>query len=106
MRAERRTCDADDELLARDPRAHAEQDLVARVEVVERAPERDHGQQRRDGGVLWGRGRRGRVQRVVVRLQDDDLRAALLHTGGQRRDDRGVRRDCSRRSERRECRPV
>lgn len=42
-------CDTDDEFLARDPGAHAEQDLVPGVEVVECATERGDGEQWRLG---------------------------------------------------------
>jgi hypothetical protein len=45
------TGNADDELPACDPCTHAEQDLMSRMQVVERAPEGDYGEVRGFGGL-------------------------------------------------------
>lgn len=48
------TCNTDDNLLPSDPRRHAEQNLMSRMEVVERPSQRDDGQGRFDSiRVRW-----------------------------------------------------
>ena len=69
----RHTSYSDDELLLRDPCAHAQQDLMACMQVVERASEGDNWVQRRDGRVHGTRWRCGSMQRVFVRLENDDI---------------------------------
>ena len=69
----RHTSYADDEFLLRDPCAHAQQDLMACMQVVERASESDNWVQRRDGRIHGTRRGCRSMQGVFVRLENDDI---------------------------------